>query len=497
MPNQLLEQVAIPLHLVEPPELPPVEDLEMPVCKASTEPHPTIPFDNLAFEGGGAKGMAYLGALQVLEEVGVYPNHVRRIAGTSSGSFFAAMLAVGVRSDQLTELLFETDLVTILKDARFGRISAAWNLFTTYGFHPGFKLLRFLGDRLEERTGSPDVTFRQVLDRCGRELCVPITNITRMCAEYCHPKTTPDMPVRLAVAMSMSLPVLMRPYRLVRRVDEELEETDLYTDGGILCNFPLHVFDGWWLSMKPEDCFVKQLGPEPEAFAHPMEPFRPRNPRTLGFSVFDVDERDSTAGWLPEGGGPPERPDTLLARLRGHVEETGRHKTKQARALDASFSRLLAALQKVESDGDGRINAEEASRLFDEGPLSKKDAKALFGTADPDEIFRALDHDGNGLIDPDELVHFMDARNIRITAHALGARRAETGSIGAFMTNVMQTMLFHIRKLNLNESDHDRTIPIDTDYVGTAHFALQEDDRRFLLETGRRATRAFLSRYGV
>jgi len=493
--DHLLEQVAIPLHLVEPPVLPPVEQLAMPLCRASGEPHPTIPFENLAFEGGGAKGMAYLGALEVLEEVGLYPNHVRRITGTSSGSFFAAMLAVGVRSDQLKELLFDTDLVTILKDARFGRISAAWNLFTTYGFHPGFKLLRFLGDRLEERTGSPDVTFRQVLERCGRELCVPITNITRMCAEYCHPKTTPDMPVRLAVAMSMSLPVLMRPYRLVRRVDDETEETDLYTDGGILCNFPLHVYDGWWLSMKPEDCFVRRLGPEPEAFAHPMEPFRPRNQRTLGFSVFDVDERDSTSGWLAEGGAPPERPDTLLARLRGHIEETGRHKTRQAMALDASFSRLLGALAKVEKDGDGKISAEEASRLFDEGPLSRSDAKALFGTDDLARIFTTLDRNGDGQVSADELIQFMDANNIRITAHALGARRAEVGSVGGFMGNVMQTMLFHIRKLNLREDDADRTVPIDTDYVGTAHFALQEDDRRFLLETGRRATRAFLSRY--
>ena len=33
-----------------------------------------------------------------------------------------------------------------------------------------------------------------------------VTNVNTMKAEYCHVKTTPNMPVRLAVRMSMSIP---------------------------------------------------------------------------------------------------------------------------------------------------------------------------------------------------------------------------------------------------------------------------------------------------
>ena len=46
----------------------------------------------------------------------------------------------------------------------------------------------------------------QVLKMYGRELCIVVTNVSMMTAEYCHPKTTPDLPVRDAVCMSMAIP---------------------------------------------------------------------------------------------------------------------------------------------------------------------------------------------------------------------------------------------------------------------------------------------------
>ena len=32
-----------------------------------------------------------------------------------------------------------------------------------------------------------------------------------------------------------------------------------FVDGGTLSNFPVHVFDGWWLSMKKEDSFRRRV----------------------------------------------------------------------------------------------------------------------------------------------------------------------------------------------------------------------------------------------
>jgi predicted acylesterase/phospholipase RssA len=78
---------------VEPPTLPPVESVKVRTQKPSAG-HSTSSIENLTFEGGGAKGYCYIGALQVLEEEGIYPHNIRRVAGTSVGSMFA-LLAEG------------------------------------------------------------------------------------------------------------------------------------------------------------------------------------------------------------------------------------------------------------------------------------------------------------------------------------------------------------------------------------------------------------------
>ena len=46
----------------------------------------------LALAGGGLKGVAHIGALKALQELGIKIDY---ISGTSSGSIFAAMYAMG------------------------------------------------------------------------------------------------------------------------------------------------------------------------------------------------------------------------------------------------------------------------------------------------------------------------------------------------------------------------------------------------------------------
>jgi NTE family protein len=50
------------------------------------------------FEGGGAKGLAHIGALKATEEAGV---EFIGVAGTSAGSIVASLVAAGYRADEL------------------------------------------------------------------------------------------------------------------------------------------------------------------------------------------------------------------------------------------------------------------------------------------------------------------------------------------------------------------------------------------------------------
>lgn len=60
--------------------------------------------------------------------------------------------------------------------------------------------------------------YFKLYKKTGNELCIVVTNVNHMVEEYCHVKTTPDMPIRLAVRMSMSIPgdVIIFDYYIYR-----------------------------------------------------------------------------------------------------------------------------------------------------------------------------------------------------------------------------------------------------------------------------------------
>ncbi len=58
-------------------------------------------FKNLVFEGGGVKGIAYVGALEVLEKEGILGS-IERVAGTSAGAMVAVLVALGYTATELS-----------------------------------------------------------------------------------------------------------------------------------------------------------------------------------------------------------------------------------------------------------------------------------------------------------------------------------------------------------------------------------------------------------
>lgn len=97
----------------------------------------------LAFEGGGGKGVTYLGALQALEELGiishkmkkkgnkVYPRldteKIKGVAGTSVGSLISLLVSCGYNSDELREILMSKVADNILDTVEFGQIPTIYS----------------------------------------------------------------------------------------------------------------------------------------------------------------------------------------------------------------------------------------------------------------------------------------------------------------------------------------------------------------------------------
>jgi NTE family protein len=200
---------------------------------------------NLVFQGGGVKGIAYAGALRELERQGVLGGVVN-VAGTSAGAITAALLAVGVTAGELEATLRGTDFTSFMDGAGWVVRESA-RLFKKYGAHPGqvFEawLRAQLGAITERTTGRarPDITFAELRDLAAqhpdrlRNLYVVTTNLTRQVAEVFSAETRPDVPVFQAVRMSMSIPLFFEAVRF---------EEDLYIDGGVSWNYPIDLFDG-------------------------------------------------------------------------------------------------------------------------------------------------------------------------------------------------------------------------------------------------------------
>ncbi|WP_437324496.1 patatin-like phospholipase family protein [Sorangium sp. So ce381] len=276
---------------------------------------------NLVFQGGGVKGMAYVGAIDELEKRNALAA-VTSVAGTSAGAITAALLAVGAGAEQVGRILRSTDFTSFM-DGGGWVVGGTVRLFDGYGIHPGKAFETWLRAQIAELTGvltgraQPDLTFGDLQALAAqhpgraRALYVVTTNLTRQVAEVFSAEAHADVPVYQAVRMSMSIPLFFEAYPF---------RGDLYVDGGVSWNYPIDLFDG--THRRP---ILGLLGKAVGI-----------NPGTLGFSLGTKAQIDSAKdGWRPL----PARIDGL----EGYV------KSLTSFILDTSTLRHLdsAAIQRT------------------------------------------------------------------------------------------------------------------------------------------------------
>ena len=97
----------------------------------------------LALSGGGSRGIAHLGALKALNELGIKPS---MITGTSAGSIVGALTAAGYSPDFIFETIQSLGIINSLKFAfnRFGlfKMEKVEAIFLKYIPHNSFEKLK-------------------------------------------------------------------------------------------------------------------------------------------------------------------------------------------------------------------------------------------------------------------------------------------------------------------------------------------------------------------
>lgn len=208
------------------------------------------PYKNLVLEGGGVRGLAYAGALDVLEHKGVL-DHIDKVAGSSAGAIAGLMISLGYTSKEIDSVL-QTLKIQEFNDGKdiFGKIK---RIKKEFGLYKGDKIEKWLADLIYCKTGDSNTTFLQLhqLHEKNKEFkdfyCTG-TNVSQQQLEILSWEKWPEMKLRTAVHISSCIPFYFKPVPIDSMGNEaSLKDTlcnyNLYVDGGTLCNYPVSMFD--------------------------------------------------------------------------------------------------------------------------------------------------------------------------------------------------------------------------------------------------------------
>lgn len=250
---------------------------------------------DLVFEGGGAKGIVFVGALQEFERRG---HTVGRLLGTSAGAIMATYTAAGFSIEEMLGALKEKDAsnapvfkqflgrprpFTAEEIARSATRAALDKLDVRYlpdfiedrldrfvlglmstnemahffsfiergGWYSADKFLEWARRKLDQASPSGQtrkmsaLTFAEFHNMTGRDLSLVAADITDRRLLVLNHHTSPRLPVVWGMRMSMSMPFLWP--EVIWQAEWGLYLNRSLTghrivDGGLLSNFPIELF---------------------------------------------------------------------------------------------------------------------------------------------------------------------------------------------------------------------------------------------------------------
>ena len=259
---------------------------------------------DLVFEGGGAKGSSFVGALEALQEAG---HTHRRLLGTSAGAITAAFMAARYTPEEMltavnerlpdgkprfssfmdppsndftaeekeksaTMSIFsgldlpgipsflETNLDKKLLDALLvlPHYRQLFCFVECGGFFSGTKFLEWIREKLAVKGIDENATLKSFAEQTGSDLSLVASDTSDVEMLVLNHRTAPDCPVAWAVRMSMSIPFVWREVVWQESWGQYLgrdKTGKIVVDGGVLSNFPIRLID----TEPDDDQFVKDV----------------------------------------------------------------------------------------------------------------------------------------------------------------------------------------------------------------------------------------------
>ncbi len=247
---------------------------------------------DLVFEGGGAKGAVFVGAMKAFQEKGC---EYRRLIGTSAGAITATLLAAGFTPDELSKAVSEkkgdksifvsfldvpeksffseesiqsSDTLSIFNsmnlDSLFSVVSSwikkslldtllhispyrqLFNFVEYGGVFAGEEFRRWMQGKLKEKGYDTEITLSDFYKKTHIDLSLVASDTTDTDMLVLNHRTAPACPVAWAVRMSMSIPFVWSEVLWRKEWGTYLDssiEGHRIVDGGLLSNFPIALID--------------------------------------------------------------------------------------------------------------------------------------------------------------------------------------------------------------------------------------------------------------
>jgi len=179
---------------------------------------------SLILKGGGVKGLAFAGALQVLEEYFSF----NTFAGTSAGAIASVLLGAGFKPSELLSELYNKNF-NDFKDASF--LESIINLLVRKGFYPGNSIEKWITTLLKSKF---DEQLSEVkLSDLPNHTIVYASRIKDGTLVFNSKGERRESHASFAARCSMSIPYIFTP--------KMVDGVRVY-DGGLRNNFPLRKF---------------------------------------------------------------------------------------------------------------------------------------------------------------------------------------------------------------------------------------------------------------
>lgn len=162
----------------------------------------------LVLSSGGAKGIQLGGVLRALT------GHIEKVdqfAGTSIGALVSLALALRYTVEEIISLCLSIDLSMFLEKP-YDHVAQLSLLYQKMGLHDAGPLFKFVSSIVRKKAGLAKLTFQQMYDHFGSDLCVTACCMNNTTTRYFSRRNGDGgMSVAKAVTMSSCIPGFFTP----------------------------------------------------------------------------------------------------------------------------------------------------------------------------------------------------------------------------------------------------------------------------------------------